>query len=162
MSTSTITIHLRHFSKSELLFDAQETREILTFFFPSDRVLIANAKVTDSLRGFAQGLLVEAINTSYEMGWVEVLWKSTASPGIGVKKAIKKLAINGSKYWFKSVKNKGDLMHAKIYESVRKALSLRFRSVLAIKLLTSNDNTSFDHIATIHVGGPTAKIMVWA
>lgn len=161
MSSSMITVHLRHFSKSELLFDAQETKDILTFFFPSERALISGATITDSLREFAQGLLVAAINASYEMGWVEVLWKSTASPGIGVKKAIKKLAVNGAKYWFKSVKNKNDLLHAKIYESVRSALSIKFRSILVIKLVAKDDNSNSEHIATIHAGDSLAKNKVW-
>lgn len=128
-------IQLRGFRESELLFDENETRDILGFFFPVDRKQIEVARVTNELREFSQGLLVAAVDATYAMGWLEVTFKSVANPGRGVKSALRKLARNGVRYWFKNLKSEQSLADIKIYESVRAQLSRGFRSPFQITLM---------------------------
>lgn len=126
-------IQLRDFSESELIFDEQETKDVLKFFFPSSGQQIDQAQITNELRNFAQGLLVEAVDASYAMGWVELTFRWAANPGSGVKKALRKLASRAAKYWFKHLKNQS-LVDAEIYESIRSQLQRNFRSPFQIIL----------------------------
>lgn len=119
-------IGLREFLPSELLFDERETRDILKFFFPMDFPAIDATVMTDAIRGFAQGLLIEAIDATAALGWVEALFRSTANPGAGVKQLLRKLAKNSAKRWFRNAKNM-ELESMKIAERVRDQLSRSFR-----------------------------------
>lgn len=158
MSTITPHIDLQHFTKSQLIFDDKETKDILIFFFPYDRQLISNAVITQPLRELAQRLLVAAVDASYKIGWVETLWKATAFPGTGVRKSLKKLAKKAAMHWLKNIIHRSDLEHAKIYDSVRSALSMRFRFVLRDKLLAENTTTTTSLIATtIHISQTSSQ-----
>nr|MDC2855734.1 hypothetical protein [Ningiella sp. W23] len=84
---------LRKFSKDELLFDEKETRVVLKFIFkPADHKLIDSLPINDRLKGFAQGLLVEAIDASYSVGYVKAIFESTANPTKGAMAIIKTFA----------------------------------------------------------------------
>ncbi|HAS6172511.1 TPA: hypothetical protein RQJ82_004491, partial [Vibrio vulnificus] len=71
---------LRVFQESEIIFNEEEAREILIRFFPANRNEIMASSITVELRGFAQALLLEAIDASYSIGIVQGLWKSTLNP----------------------------------------------------------------------------------
>lgn len=131
-------VQLRNFSDTELILDEEETRAVLVFFFPSDGQQITQAQITNELRNFAQGLLIEAVDASYAMGYIETLFKWVAHPGNDMKKALAKLVRRGLKYWFKNLGNK-PLMEAKIYEPIRQQLSRSFRSPLQIMLVAKAD-----------------------
>ena len=92
MATEWEYMHLRNFSEPELIFDEQETKEILKFFFQADRQKIESIQITNELRNLAQGLLVAAVDASYAMGWVELTFRWAVNPGSGLKKALQKLA----------------------------------------------------------------------
>lgn len=128
-------VHLRVFSRSELIFDEMETKEILKFFFKADRQAIESCEITEGLRNFAQGLLVAAMDASFAMGWIEVTFRWAANPGAGMKKTMKKLAKAASKHWFKHLKAGQSLEDANVYESIRDPLARSFRSPLQIILL---------------------------
>lgn len=113
------TIHLKQFNDSELIFDDQETIEILKFIFKSKRDIVETMNVDRELREFAQGLLVEAIDASYAMGFIEALVRSLVSPRPGVRSIIKKFGKKASKHWFKHA-TAGDLRNIEIYEIVRR------------------------------------------
>jgi hypothetical protein len=51
-------MQLRNFADAELIFDDQETKELLTFFFQADLQPIKSAQVTNALRNLAQGYLL--------------------------------------------------------------------------------------------------------
>jgi len=155
-------VQLRGFTGSELLFDEKETRDILRFFFPSDRSQIDATKVTDELRGFSQGLLVAAVDATYAMGWVDVTFRSVANPGAGVKSALQKLARNATRYWFKNLKGGQSLSNIKIYESVRAKLSVSFRSPFQIILLAkSKGMNTHSLVACINCALPQQGQRVW-
>jgi Ankyrin repeats (many copies) len=92
--------HLRDFGEAELIFDEQETKDILKFFFLTDHRQIDSSQVTPEMRNLAQGLLVEAIDATFAMGWIELAFRWVANPGAGMKKALQKLARRAVRYWF--------------------------------------------------------------
>ncbi len=113
---------LRHFQPNELLFNDQESIAILNFFFLDSLVPPA---VTNKDREFAQALLVEAIDSSYYMSWIEKLWRFGSKPSAslkGISKELRKLAQAEVRRriskWFKHA-TEADLLDAKIYETVR-------------------------------------------
>ena len=83
-------VTLKEFSPGELLLDDNETKRILEFFFENQANAIRDLKINNRIRSFAQGLLVEAIDASYAMGFIEALFKATANPVNGAGKIIKK------------------------------------------------------------------------
>ena len=126
-------VFLQEFSKNELIFDENETREILKFIFRSESAAIDKLAITDRIRGFAQGLLIEAVDASYAMGFVEALFRAASNPGAGVKKVLKKFGKKALKHWFKHATAK-DLMDIKIYETVRRQLELNFKTTFKLIL----------------------------
>lgn len=118
---------LRNFSEHELIFDVSETKDILGFFFPHHRQRIDAATVTTELRSFAQGLLIEAIDATYALGYVEILLTVSYNPGGGMKKVLMKAGRKAARHWFKHATDR-DLLNARIAEPVRRQLSLAFRT----------------------------------
>lgn len=152
-------IYLKHFKKDELVFDELETRQILIFFFPSEPQFIESMPVDDKVREFAQGLLLEAIDTSYEVGFVEALFRSVANPSQGMKKIIKKFAKKSLKHWFKHATHR-DLMHPKIYDFVRSEFGRRFRSQLHILLISDASISSHSLYSTVSLIKPAGVCAV--
>ena len=129
---------LRQFTSAELLFNDEETRMVLKFIFnPVDHALIDSLPMSDSLKGFAQGLLVEAIDASYAVGYVAKIFESTANPVKGVVNILKSFGKKAAKHWFKHA-SVHDLQSVKIYDFVRDEIVRRFRHPLQINFLASN------------------------
>ena len=128
---------LRKFSKDELHFDEKETRIILKFIFkPTNHELIDSLPMSDYLRGFAQGLLVEAIDASYSISSIQNIFESTANPTKGAMSIIKTFARKSTSHWFKHAKVH-DLQNIKIYDFVRDQLAVNFRRVLELYLVNN-------------------------
>jgi hypothetical protein len=126
---------LYKFQKEELLFTEEETRAILKFMFESvDHAIIESLTVTDETIGFAQGLLVEAIDASYAVGYVEAIFRSTTNPAKGALKIIKDFGKRAIRNWFKHA-TVHDLQDVKIYEFVRVEIARRFR--IQLRMLAS-------------------------
>ena len=132
-------IQLKSFSKAELIFGDAETRAVLKFFFEADGQIIDAVPVTDSLRNFAQGLLVEAVDASYALSWVEVAFRWAVNPGPGLKKALEKLGRKAARHWFRHLKDQS-LLQAKIYERVKDQLARNFRSPFRILIQAKSDH----------------------
>ena len=95
--------------------------------------------MTDHVREFAQGLLLEAIDASYALGWVQIVFSVFEGifykqPTTSLKKVIKKFAKKAAKHWFKHVKNITDLSHIQIYEIVRIQLNQNFSTTMTLYL----------------------------
>ncbi len=131
MSGSFVT--LRNFSENELIFDEMETRDILKFFFPHVKQRIHEVPMTTALRNFAQGLLVEAIDATYALGYVEILLNTFYSPSQGLKKALMKAAKKAARHWFKHATDR-NLHNARVAESVRRQLSNAFATPMQEQL----------------------------
>jgi len=79
-------IHLRKFKNEELIFDNEESIIILKFIFKNKHSLIDGLEINDKIREFAQGLLLEAVDASYALGFVAALFGGTFNPGASAKK----------------------------------------------------------------------------
>ena len=128
-------VGLKEFKPDELIFDEQETKDILTYLFKGyvAESQIQSMQVTDAVRGFAQGLLVEAIDASYALGYVEALFRATANPTAGVKSIIKKFGKKALKHWFKHASGR-DLQDIKIYDRVRERLAENFQTPMRMMI----------------------------
>lgn len=84
-------------------------------------------------RGFAQGLIIEAIECSYQMGFVESLWRATSNPANGATKIMKSFGKRAARHWFKHARAQ-DLADVKIYDSVRKMLAYNFTHYMSALL----------------------------
>jgi hypothetical protein len=128
---------LRKFKQEDLLFNEEETLIILKFIFePVDHVVIEKLTVNDAAKEFAQGLLVEAIDASYAVGFVEDIFRSTANPTKGAIEMLKSFGRKAAKRWFKYA-TVHDLQDVKIYDFVRLEIARRFRSPLKILASTA-------------------------
>lgn len=129
---------LLKFKEKELLFDEEKTRIVLKFIFePVDHKVIESLTVNDEVRGFAQGLLIEAVDASYAVGFVEAIFRSTANPTKGAIKILKSFAKKAAKHWFEYA-TANDLQDVKVYEFVRLEIARRFRSPLRILAQTAS------------------------
>lgn len=144
------SVHLKQFDNDELLFDENETVIILKFIFMNQHELIDELIITDAVRGFAQGLLLEAVDSSYAMGFLDALFGSLMNPTAGVKKVIVKFGRKSLKHWF-SHASTNDLMRIQIYDIVRNQLSISFLSVLKMHAngVAKTDTPHFG-ILTLH------------
>ena len=106
---------LRTFQPTELIFDEEETKDILKFFFADDHSYIDDIGVDDRLKNLAQGLLVEAIDASFAMGFVEIIYDTfyLKPPTSKMSKIFSKLAKMAATHWFKHA-NATDLSNIKI------------------------------------------------
>ena len=123
----TILIAVPDFGDEELIFDESETKQILSFFWPSRSAQISGLNIDNDARRLAQTALVAAIDGSYSMGYVEALFRTVVRPGSGIKAFGKKLARRFVKHWWKNAKPK-DLEDVRIYESVRNSIALGLSS----------------------------------
>ena len=124
-------IHLRKFKEEELIFDTEETVLILKFIFKNKHNLIDGMEINNRVREFAQGLLLEAVDASYALGFVHSLFGGVFNPGAGFKKILTKFGRKALKHWFKHATAK-DLMRIKIYDRVREQLEVNFSAPLTM------------------------------
>lgn len=118
---------------SELVFNDDETRQILKFFYPASAAGIANMTVTNDTRRFAQTLLIAAIDASYAMGYIQALGRTVVHPGSGIKSLAKKLGNRFVKHWFKHA-TRENLLEVKIYDSVRNSIALAVATQMRLML----------------------------
>jgi len=123
--------YLKRFKDDELVLSADNAFTVLRFFWPGTNVKPGALNVED--RKFAQALLLEAIEASYAMGYVEALFRSVAKIPKGLGAVIKSFAKGAVKHWFRHATRKGLMDDPKIYEIVRQRLALNFKSVWAIR-----------------------------
>jgi len=116
----TAQIRFPDLNESDLIFDAEETRSILGFFWPDSSARIAAMEPTVGVRRFAQQLLIAAIDASYAMGYVEALFNALTSRKMpqNLKTLAKRFARNARKHWWKHVQM-DELEDVRIYDAVR-------------------------------------------
>ena len=85
--------------------------------------------MSNGRREFAQALLVEAIDASYAIGFVQALIKSTANPAKGAREVLKAFGKKASKLWFEHA-TVHDLTDVKVYQFVLDKLAVTFRHAL--------------------------------
>ena len=122
-------VTLRNFSESELIFDEAETKEILKFFFVNIRPSIDQATMTTAFRNFTQGLLVEAVDATYALSYIEIVFKTFSKPPTNIMKLLTKLGRKASRHWLKHA-TQDNLMSADISLIVRDRLALSFAIII--------------------------------
>ncbi len=135
MATAT-SPYLQHFAPGEIVISNDQAQTVLNFFWPQKADTVS---LTDADVGFAQALLLEAIDDSYSMGYVQILYDQffmRPLPSMEkVREAAKEFAKKAIKHWFKHATQK-DLENPKIYESVRARMAAQYRSMWEIRLQT--------------------------
>jgi hypothetical protein len=125
---------LRRFSPNEIYISKHEAWTILKFFWPW--MTLTENDVTDADVNFAQGLLLEAIDASYQMGYVQIIFDTFYGkvPGsfTDVRSMVKSFVKKAAKHWFKHLGTK-TLESAEIYNSVRNTIANNFSSVMRIR-----------------------------
>lgn len=130
--------HLLQFKPEDLILNNEETLTVLKFIFkPTHHELIDSLPMTEHLRGFAQGLLVEAIDASYAVGFLRALIESAANPTHSAVKIIKKFGRKAATHWFKHA-TVHDLGDVRIYDFIRDRVGLGFKSQLELFLTGTN------------------------
>lgn len=128
---------LRQFKVEELIFDEEETRIVLKFILePADHEFIESLTVNDEVRGFAQGLLVEAIDASYAVGFIDAIFRTTANPTKGAIKILKSFGRKAAQHWFKNA-SVHDLQDVKVYDFIRVNIANQFRKPLKLIVIAS-------------------------
>jgi hypothetical protein len=112
---------------SQLMFDQDQTREILRVFWPSQASRINSMEITADARRLAQTALVAAIDGSNQMGYVETLFRTAYKPNPKVSEIIKALAKNFVASWWRHTKPQ-NLQNAHLYEAVVNAIANSLRS----------------------------------
>ena len=130
---------LRSFSPSEIALTDDEVRGTLRFFW---RTKTPPDPITHEDRSFAQALLVEAIDRSVDLSFIERVFrkfylKIPGSPRSTVLKVVR-LAVEHA--WFRErTRRRGiDPDEVRIYESVRAALARNFRTEYEVRLTTGS------------------------
>ncbi len=126
-------IKLKEFSAGEILLSDDEARIILTFFFPYDAGVLQSFNYTQNVKGFAQALLIEAIDASSAMGSVESLFRANATPSATAASVIKTFGRKSAQHLFDSA-NANDLQDVTIIECVRVTIARNFKTSLDLYL----------------------------
>lgn len=132
-----MSARLRRFAPGEVILSGQDAHAVLRFF--SIEPGISPTALTVDDRGFAQALLVEAIDASYDMGYAEALFRSVfaktpASLG-SVAGILANFAVRAARNWFQHA-SAADLSNPTIYESVRLVVARNWATVWRIRLAT--------------------------
>ena len=128
---------LRKFRSDELFMSNQEAWQVLVFFFGGNAGSVPGW-LTDNDRSFAQALLIEAIDKSYLMSWVEALFSSAMKVNPSIKGILKALAKKAVRDWWNG-QPPPNLENAKIYQSVHDQLWRAWKSPWQIRLQTGED-----------------------
>ena len=132
---------LRNFSDSELIFDDEQTRLILQTIFKNHLDVVDMLSIDRKVRNFAQGLLLDAIDALYSLGFVEATFRSVINPSQSLRKIFYDFRDNALMHWFKYATRR-DLLTIKIYEIVRTRIEVNFYGVLGYYRhgITFNEN----------------------
>jgi hypothetical protein len=119
------------------VLDANDAHTILTWVFGS--ISVNPNDLTDEDRAFAQAMLMEMLDASFAMGFVEALLKAAAKIPSGPKKVITTF-LKGAGKNLVTYKDKDDLKKMmedpKIYKAVLDTLARNFKSVWKIREAT--------------------------
>ena len=123
-----ILINVPDISDNDLVFDEDETKRILKFFWPDMTNKINEMTIDNDARRLAQTALVAAIDGSYAMGFIEATFRGIVRPGSNLKSLARKLARRFVAHWWRHTKQR-DLENARIYDSVKNLIAnaLKYR-----------------------------------
>jgi hypothetical protein len=126
---------LRHFASDELVLSPEQTKEVLSMFWPNQRNAIGTLSITDADRSFAQALLVESVNANRSIGVVEGLFRTFYRPNPSALSAIMAVvAVARRRNWLSD--NSINPNTFKLYDAVRVTLARNFRTEIELRIQT--------------------------
>lgn len=115
---------------ANLIYDENETRQILKFFWPNFSEVIDTMTITNDTRRLAQTALIAAIDGSYAMGYVSALWDTMTHAvtrnNRNIPALARRLARNFIRHWWRHTREQ-DLADVQIYETVRADIARNLR-----------------------------------
>jgi hypothetical protein len=124
---------LRHFQRDELLITQEQAERIIRYFF--GELTIPPGQLTDDDVCFAQALLLEGIDESNWIGYVEDLFKIGSKPSVDysfIKDIAKAFAKRAARDWFDHATGK-DMENPSIYNSVRSEIARNWRAIWGMR-----------------------------
>ena len=132
-----MSARLRRFTPGEVLLTGPDAHRFLRFFSIEPGLTPEQLTIQD--RAFVQALLVEAIDTSYDMGYVAALFNAVGMKPFAsltsVALALVQFAVRASAHWFTHA-TATDLQNPQIYESVRLVVATNWATVWQIRVAT--------------------------
>jgi hypothetical protein len=118
---------LKHFKKDEIYLTEEDAAKLLKWLFGSDGF---PRQLNDRDIEFAQALLLEMIDMSYAMGYVQAIFDAffMKVPG-DIEEMVRDFAKKAAKNWFDHATSQKDLSKAKIYADVKSTVVWKYRSV---------------------------------
>ena len=103
--------------------------------------------------------MVEAVDASYAVGYIEAVFRSAANPTKGAIEVIKKFGKKAAKHWFKHA-SVHDLQNVKVYDFIRDRLAIGFRSKLRDFVVSSELKNNVGAFISYKVPS-VGRIKVW-
>ena len=126
---------LRHFEQDEIIVSADDANLILRYFFGEE--VPPAGQLTNEDVGFAQALFLEAIDKSYAMGYVHIIfdcfYMKVAGSFDDVKDLAKDFTKKAGKRWFDHATGK-DLGKPEIYNNVFAQMKASFRETWKMRM----------------------------
>ena len=113
-----ILVNVPDIADQDLVYDEEETKQILKFFWPLEAKEIDALTVNNEYRRLAQTALIAAIEGSYALSFPKAIIESFIGSKRSIKKFAEKLAKKFVKNWWKHTTWE-KLADVEIYESVR-------------------------------------------
>jgi hypothetical protein len=121
----------------QILITKDEAHQIINFFWPN-QVYISAVDFTEADIRFAQFLIKEALESSYKLGFVEILFKAVywkvPVDFSAIEKIVKEICKEFTKHIFKHyVEKSGEV---KIYDAIRNTIAMKFKPSWGIRVNT--------------------------
>jgi hypothetical protein len=128
---------LIHFSPTEIVLSDQQCWEVLVFFFGGNAAVPVTA-LTSNDKSFAQAMLIEAIDKSYAMSWIEAVFREAMSLTPSIRNIIGALARHAVRTWLNEIPLE-EIENQQIYISVKNTLTANWRSAWRIRIETEQN-----------------------
>lgn len=116
---------------SALIYNEDETRQILKFFWPDEIASINAMQIDNNVRRLAQSALIAAIDGSYALGFVDSLFRALSRPNKGISQLAKRLARAFGRHEWRHAQQQ-DLESVRIYDVVRNAVAQTLKQRLKL------------------------------
>ncbi len=122
-------INILDIPDANLIYNEDETRQILKFFWPHYADSIDDLAINNDVRRFAQQMLIAAIDASYAYGCIEGLFMAVTHRNRNIGQLAQRLARNFIHHWWQHTRQR-DLDDVQIYEYVRIQIMSRQRTTM--------------------------------
>lgn len=117
-----IILTVPYIPDANLLYNEDETRRILKFFWPEFAADIDDLPITNDVRRFAQTALIAGIDGSYAYGYMDAIFQALTHRNRDVAQLGQRLARNFLRHWWRHARER-DLQDVRIYDFVRRDIA---------------------------------------